>query len=340
MIDDASIGGGQVHLLSLAERLDRNRFEIAVACEGEGYLVDELKKRRIPVFPLSLSNRPDPRALLSTYKLLKRWRPDLVHTHGGTAGFFGRAASFLARVKAVVHTYHGIHYLHYPQSFQRWIFLRADRLLLRLTDRLICVAESDREIGLRVGVVARDRCVVIHNGIDTSLYTPRPKERTGAGRRIGTIGRLHAQKGQEFLLRALPEVLREHPDVRCEIIGEGEIRGELEDLAKSLGIQKSVDFLGERTDIPELLCSLDVFVLPSLWEGLPLVLLEAMASGIPVVATVVDGVREICRLLEDDALAARLSARGVEAVRARFDVREMIAALERLYLELLERRYR
>ena len=365
MIDDASVGGGQQHVLWLAENMDQSRFEVAVACEGRGYLVDELNKRRIPVYSLSISNRLSFRSFLQCYGVLKRFAPDILHTHGGTAGFYGRVIGKLLNVRFVIHTYHGLHYLHADSRvnklFHRWI----DRILLRLTDRIICVSVADFNLGARWGIVDPTTAVVIRNGIDIEKYSRLAnagntaqefKPRTGE-KIVGTIGRLHPQKGHIYLLEAARLVLREHPSTIFQIIGTGELEGHLKDKAIEFEIGEHVQFLGERTDIPALLAAMDLFVLPSLWEGQPIVLMEAMASRTPIVATSVDGVAEMIEsshngllvparnvsqlanaltlLLGDAPLAGILSQHAFDKVVREFDIKRTVRLIDQLYTSLI-----
>ncbi len=353
MIDEASMGGGQQHLLWLARGLNRKLFDVAVACAPAGYLVDQLSRSEIPVFPMIMKNRLSLRSVLECRRILKSFRPDIVHTHGGTAGFTGRIASKLAGVQGTVHTYHGIHYLHYRDWVRRTAFRAADFLLKRWTSRLICVSKSDFDAGCKAGIVDPVKAVVIRNGIDVGEFSRRITGKRKRERVIGTIGRLHIQKGHRWLIEALPAVRRQIPGAVIEIVGDGELRAELEQQAGSLGAGAQVRFLGERTDIPALLAGMEIFVLPSLWEGLPLVLLEAMAASRPIVATGVDGVLEVVEdgkdallvppgdatalaeaiilVLKKPALARQLASRARKKVCREFDIQSMISEIAGVY---------
>jgi glycosyltransferase involved in cell wall biosynthesis len=361
MIDDATMGGGQQHLLSLATHLDRRRFKVSVACEEKGYLVDELKRQGITVYPLSMTNQVNLSALRACLNLVRAIRPDVVHTHGGTAGFVGRLSALFARTKTVIHTYHGLHYLHEEQTIRKRLYRWVDWLLMFCTDWLICVAHKDYELGMQAGIVSPLKSVVIPNGIDVQKYSVAIGDQNNARRKknVGTIGRLHLQKGHRYFLDAAVRVIDQVPDVLFQIVGEGELREPLERQAQSLGIDRYVEFLGNRLDIPELLANMDVFVLPSLWEGLPLVLLEAMAARKPIVSTDVDGVNEvivhaqdgllvppknpavladaIVTLLVDQQRAKTLALNAYKKVVSEFDAGKMIAKIENLYETTLAR---
>lgn len=355
VIDDASIGGGQRHVLALARGLNRKEFDVAVACEPTGYLVDELAQSGIRHFPVRLPGYFNPAGIIRLRSILQEYRPDVLHTHGGTAGFYGRLAALFLPARRI-HTYHGIHYLNFAPGFRRALLTTVDRMLLLLTDTVICVAHHDFHAGVKAGVVRKDRGVVIFNGIDVRRFAARGRAPAKRARRslvVGTVGRLHVQKGQRHLLEAAAELLRKYPGISFRIIGDGDLRKELENRAAQLGIAERVAFLGAQSDIRKELHSWDVFALPSLWEGFPLVLLEAMAAGKPVVATSVNGVTEmlesgregllippgdsaslagaIQRMIDDRDFAASCGRRAVARVRSEFSEDVMIRRIEDVY---------
>jgi glycosyltransferase involved in cell wall biosynthesis len=353
MIDEAGVGGGQQHVLWLAQGMNRSEFEVAVACEPTGYLVDELGKSGITHFPLKMSNTPSAGALLAARRLMLKWGVDVVHTHGGTAGATGRLAARTIPGCKIVHTYHGFHYLHGEQGWKRKLYVQADRVLLKITHRTICVAVRDRETGVAAGIVDPAKNSVVLNGIDGDRFACERNYRFSSAPVIGTIGRLHVQKGHRFLIDAMLEILRRMPGAQLVIIGGGSLKNALATQAREQGVEASIEFAGETTDSPAALRGMDLFVLPSLWEGFPIVLLEAMASGLPIVATAVDGVTEMLSdretgllvppqradllagavdaLLRDDALRRRLGEAARADVRARFGVERMVRETEDVY---------
>ncbi len=358
LIDEASLGGGQQHVLWLAEGLAHRHFTVHVGTAPEGYLVEALRARGIPVHPVAFPKAFDPGGLRDAHRLLSRLTPAILHTHGGTAGFYGRSAALRHAQTRVVHTFHGIHYLHSPDWRKRFIQSAIDRMLARHTDRTICVAESDRELALRHRLARREDSVVIRNGIDLSRFAGIGRRRAPGKRpMIGTIGRMHVQKGQRHFLEAAAAILRTHPHARFRIIGDGELRETLERLRQDLGLNDRVEFSGERADAAAELARMDVFLLPSLWEGLPYVLLEAMAAGVPVVATAVDGNKELIThgmngllvpaadpeamagaalsLLDDPARRRILIDGGKRTVRDSFDLDAMVERTVDVYRELL-----
>jgi len=370
VIDEGSVGGGQQHVLLLATGLRQRGVDVTVACPADGYLADRLDAAGIARQPVRMHNRPDPAALAGMVRLCRQRRFDLVHTHGGTAGLWGRLGASLARVPARVHTFHGLHALHQRSGLHRGLLLAVERGLARLTSRVICVAASDYELARSSALLPAGGGAVIRTGIDLSRFMrscePGVREavRTGLGCTgedfvIGTIGRLHRQKGHDSLVRAMPEVLAACSACRFVIVGDGESRGEIERLAGALQVSSRLHLAGERVDVPELLRAFDLFVLPSLWEGLPLVLIEAAAAGCAIVATGVDGNREILegetsavfvppadppalaaaliRAAGDASLRARLGAAARERVLPLFGVDAMVEATLALYRATITR---
>jgi glycosyltransferase involved in cell wall biosynthesis len=250
-----------------------------------------------------------------------------------------------------VHTYHGIHYLHDRKLRVRLLHRAVDRFLLAWTNEIICVANSDRDLALKEGLAVPAHVSVIHNGIDFAQFSIAGGHAESRGMRdghfvVGTVGRLHEQKGHIYLLQAAALVRRQCPQVSFRIVGDGPLRNSLEAQSRALGVNDIVEFAGARSDIAAQLRQFDLFVLPSLWEGLPYVLLEAMAVGIPIVATDVSGVREIITdetegiiapprsaaalaeavtgLVANDARRASLGAKGAQVVRQRFSIDAMV----------------
>lgn len=356
LTDEATIGGGQRHILALARGLSPRNYTVAVACPAQGYLTDELHRFSLEHIALSLPERPNPVALYRTWRVMKEYAPDVLHTHGGTAGFYGRLAASLMPSVRVVHTYHGIHYLHQRRSLRTALYTSIDRYLLRRTHAIICVARADLDDGRKAGVVEPRIASVITNGIDPKEFRTRRRARKN-GSVIGTIGRLHVQKGQAVLLEAMRMILKEHPEASLRIVGDGDLMAPLKKKAAELGVATKVSFAGARTDTAEQLAGMDVFVLPSLWEGFPIVLLEAMAAEKPIVASRIGGVTEIVedgvdallveredapalasavlRILQVDSLRKALGRRAGEKVRTRFTAERMVRETEEVYRRIV-----
>jgi glycosyltransferase involved in cell wall biosynthesis len=305
LIDDASLGGGQMHVLLLSKYLHREKIEVAIATEATGWLVEQAQILEIPTYAIAISNKIRWQSFGNIYKLLKSQKFDIIHTHGGTAGFWGRlVAASLQNKPKIIHTYHGLHYLNTTQTkspqqtIKTAIFQKIDQLLLRITDQIICVCHSDYQKAIAAKVASPQKTSIVYNGIEIDRYsTPLNKE---TARKVfnmpptdfifGNVGRLHEQKGHKYLLQSFAKVANRS---KLLIIGDGDLKDELIKLADDLQINDRVSFLGARSDVYEFLSAIDVFVMPSLWEGQPIALLEALAIGKPCLASFIDGIPEI-----------------------------------------------
>lgn len=367
IINQAEIGGGPGHIGQILQGVDSNRFEVALACTPGGNDLPRLQALCSNYFPVPIGKIPRLSTIRRLRKIIQRGQFQLIHTHGGVAGLWGRIAAFGLKHVAVVHTLHGIHFLNYRNPLLKWLYIQIERTLSQITDQTICVAQADLTKALENRLFPPAKGRVIRNGIPFKITRIsqteiiKLKQSLGISAQaqvLGQVARLHEQKGQKYLLEAFAEVRQNFPQVRLLLIGDGPARTELQILAEKLKISDSVHFAGFRTDIGPLLQIMDVFVLSSLWEGLPLALLEALSYGLPVVATAVDGVPEIItsetdgllvapadsealatgilKILEHPELAARFRETGPEKVRAQFDETKMIESLENLYLNLVE----
>jgi glycosyltransferase involved in cell wall biosynthesis len=372
-IDEASLGGGQMHVLLLAKYLRQANFDVEIATEASGWLVDEALKLHFVVHQIAISNQFNWQSFQHIRQLLSEQQFDVLHTHGGTAGFWGRVvAAGLRRRPTIVHTYHGLHYLNVlagsgqaiQQKIKRALFKRIDQLLLTQTDRIICVCRSDYDKAIAAGVANIDRTSIVFNGIELDKFSS-PLDRVIA-RKIfdldptefvfGNVGRLHEQKGHKFLLQAIAKMTNR---ARLVIIGDGRLRAELILLADKLGISDRVSFLGARDDIHEFLSAIDVFIMPSLWEGQPIALLEALAIGKPCIASAVDGIPEIIidgangylvnhkdveslaramdLAIEDPDLLWEFSSRKMSRIAPKFLAQNMAIEIGNIYIHLTEK---
>ena len=293
----------------------------------------------------------NPRLRRLGIELLEDRRPEILHCHMFHANVLGRRVGRRAGVPHIVGTVHIAERRRRPWRF--WLERKTDPL----GTVTVCVSRAVLEFHCRRTGVPRERCTVVHNGIDTGRYgtASRPREAVRAELRlaadaevIGAVGRLDRQKGYRYLIRAFAELARERPKAELVIAGDGPERAGLEALARRCGCAGRTRFLGRRTDVPELLHAFDVFALPSLYEGLPLALLEAMAAGVPIVASAVDSVPEVLaagRLVRPrdvpglaDALRDALEdpapgqvAAAQARAREQFDVGVMVANYGKLY---------
>lgn len=312
----ADWGGGERYLELFVRHMDRERFALAVIAPAAGPLCARLEALGVEVHVVDLGALFSLRAIARLAALLRRLAPAVVQSHGARSNFYTRMAARIAGVPAVVSTVHNA-LGDYPVSPFRFALYRAlDRLTLPLTACVVCVAAA----------LASDypgRAVVIHNGIDLDDFNPggvrgpagELRHRLGLGGEpvVGFVGRLTPQKDPLTFVRMLAALRQARPDVQGLIVGDGPLRPEVEQAARAHGLSSSCRFLGERSDVAALLVAMDVFVLTSVSEGFPFVVLEAMAMECPVVATGVNGVPEIV----EDGVTGRLVPRGDAATLTR-----------------------
>jgi glycosyltransferase involved in cell wall biosynthesis len=286
VVPDLGVGGAERHVVTLAPALEPHRFRVTVVCVGdEGELFEELRDTHVPARALHSRTRPV-RALLGLVRAMRAERPDVVVTRGYNAEALGRIAAALTRVPRSVVWVHNATDIT-PRGRVRPV---VDRLLEPVTSAYYGVAHAQRSyLAEHLGHPA-EKVEIIHNGVDPDRYAPR--EPAGAGT-IGIVAVLREEKDHRTVLRAMRMVVDEVPEAHLSVIGDGPLRRELEQLARQLGITANVTFAGSRSDVAALLPTLDVAVLSSTTECFPMAVLEAMASGVPVVGTAVGGVPEM-----------------------------------------------
>ena len=356
VIDELPRDGAEMLLLDLL-RLRDPRLRYAVVCLIRGgALQPEFERIGVAVTVFGRHGRYDPLLVLRLARWLRRRRASVVHTHLFTADSYGRLAARLAGVPGIFSTVHSVA----PTGAGR-VRATVSRLLARLSTGVVgCSEEVAQTLVQRDGLPA-DRVHAIPNGIDLLRFGDargdgvREEFDLDARRRlIGIVGRLHPPKGHEDLLLALARLdpaLRR--DLSCLVVGAGGLEAALRQRVAELGLHDCVIFTGLRTDVPRLVAALDVFVMPSLWEGLPIALLEAMAASRPVLCTRVGGIPDVVqhgdngllveardvdalragieRLLREPKLAARLAERARATVIERFDITRTAGAYNRLH---------
>ncbi|HMC67847.1 MAG TPA: glycosyltransferase, partial [Mycobacteriales bacterium] len=291
VIHSSAFGGGPNMLAIICLRL-RDRFDMEVICDGQGDVPARLESAGIKVHRMPLTTKWSFAAQIPALASLVRSRkPALVQLHGQFAGSLGQLSLQLAgRPKSV----YAVQWPSYLDDTGPWSRLRnyaAERVSCGQATAVVAVAEHDRDTLVARGLCRKDKICVIHNAYhpDTLADGPTHPVRTGDGAVVGFVGRLSDQKGVEFLIRAVPEVLASHPKTRFEIVGDGGERARLEVLAAELGVDRAVEFAGYQPEPSRLIKSMDAVVIPSIYDPFPLVTLEVMAAARPVVAAAVGG---------------------------------------------------
>ena len=315
-----NIGGPAIHAILLTRGLEDDRFTsvLVTGLEGphEGTMrglatAHGVRPRIIEELGREVSPANDLRATLRMYRLIRRSRPHIVHTHMAKAGTAGRLAARLAGVPIVVHTFHGHTFHSYFGRAKTALFLQIERTLARWTDRIVAVGEDQRRELAAYGVAPAGKIAVIPLGLEIEALLDAERERgklkaelglNGSSRLVGIVARLVPIKAHEVFLRAAARVRESEPNSYFLVIGDGERRAELQGIAAELGLGGAVRFLGWRDDMKQVYADLDVVTLSSNNEGSPVALIEAMAAARPVVATDVGGVGEVVRAGETGLL--------------------------------------
>jgi glycosyltransferase involved in cell wall biosynthesis len=376
VITRLNIGGPAIHAILLTRALNdgvvfKSTLVAGTTAPHEGDMLSlardkEVEPLVLPALGREISPFDDLVSLARMVQLVRRLKPDVVHTHMAKAGTVGRLAAHLCRVPLVVHTYHGHVFHSYFSPTKTKVFLTIERALGLATDRLIVVGEGQRDEIAGYGVAPRHKLVAIRLGLELSRFleaeTARGRLRRELGIAadvplVGIVARLVPIKAHEVFLLAARRILQDVPTARFLVIGDGERRQELEDLTASMSLTHAVRFLGWRRDLENVYADLDVVALTSRNEGSPVALIEALASARPVVSTAVGGVGEVVingetgltvpagdvqglaqavtRLLTDRALGERLGARGRRHVYPRYDSTRLIDDVKDLYLREL-----
>jgi len=359
-----SMGGSENRLVNLINTSDSNIFNFSICCLTQsGIMATRLKRKDIKIFELHRKGKGY-LLWLRLALLFCKERIDIVHTHGWS-GFDGVIGAKLARVPIIIHSEHGkdIEDIYCIKKRKIW----GRKLISCLVNQLVTVSEEIKDSLVKTVKIPTKKILTIYSGVDIQRFNIKidkikKKEEIGIKGKnlvIGTVGRLDPIKDYNTLLYCAKEVLNEFPDLKFLFVGDGPVRRDLEKLATKLGLQEKVIFVGERMDIPELLNIMDIFVLPSLSEGLSNTILEAMASGLPVVATRVGGNPElivdgetgflvpptdyqslskvIIQLLKDTSLTKRMGLAGQERVKKQFSLSKMVNSYEKLYKELIKK---
>lgn len=371
VITKLELGGAQQNTLFTVSHLDPTRYR-RILVTGEPGLLDvearaldgvEFHQIRSLVRPVSPAR--DLRATIALLRLFLRLKPTIVHTHSSKAGILGRWAAKLARVPIIIHSIHGFGFHAHQPSLTRLAFVAAERVAAPMTTRFFAVSEANRRRGVELGLFPADRCVVIRSGIDVEAARGCPVDRAAKMRElgldpaqpvVGMVAPLKPQKAPLDFVGLAALVHHARPETGFLLVGDGELRRDVEMAIARHRLTGVVRVAGWRRDVAEIMACLSVFVLTSRWEGLPRVYLEALAAGVPVVGTRVDGAAEVVHdgrngflvepgdlpsmagrvlaLLDAPDLARDMGRHG-RALPAEFDIRDMVRRQEREYERLL-----
>lgn len=295
--DNLNFGGSEKLMTDIAIGLNSLKYKSCVcSLVMGGVLQNHLEENKILTIIMNKKKGFDVSIIYRLYFLYKKMKPTIVHTYRPSANFWGRIPAIFARVPIIIATEHN-----YEKSN---ISIAAINYLLSLfTHKIIAVSQEIATQLIKVYHINENKVQIIDEGIDFTEYHPRPKNYeyrkllsiNNNAIIIGLAGRLMEQKGHKTFLHAFQKVLNEFPNVYAVIAGEGPLAGELQGLAEKLKINNNLSFVGFRKDLSEFLSQLDLFVMPSLWEGMPIALINAAACEIPIIATSVGGIPEFIK---------------------------------------------
>ena len=389
IITRLDMGGSAQNTLLTALNHDPNRYSVCLIkgsthesamTEAEAQLVNKqlatAKKQGIEVVDVpALLRRISPfndiKSFVSIFRILRTSKPDIVHTHTSKAGILGRLAAWMARVPIIIHTPHGhVFYGHFGRSLSK-IFLQMEKLLGRITHHHIALTPEECNDYLCLRVSNPGNTTVIYSGVDIRRFRKVAKQRTEKRKELGTppdslvigyVGWLIPIKGVTYLVSAMARAAEQHPKSLLVLVGKGDDKGEeevkLKKQVESLGLADKVLFLGWRADVEEIMGCFDILVLPSLNEGMGRVLVEAMAAGLPIVASSVGGIPDLVKdgkngllvppadasalaktisdLLSDKEKRNRMGEAGKKMCR-QYSAEAMLEQIDDLYTELLEK---
>lgn len=370
VIDNIEFGGGERVFSQVIRGLNKERFGVFVASNPGGTFEKKLTEVGIKIDPLDMTSRYNLGTISQLKKIIKTKDVQIVHSQGGRADFFARIAARIANVPIIISSVAMLVEGYDVSILRKGLYVLIDRWTERWVNKFIVLSEALRRALIERHKIPPEKIVRIYNGIELKEYNPDLKEvrskklevRRELGLKndvpvIGAIGRLVWQKGFEYLIQAIPKVIEVFPETRFLIVGEGPLKDKLKVKSEKLKVKDNIIFTGFRSDIKEILASIDLLVMPSLLEGLPMVLLEGMAMAKPIVATRIDGVTEvlengkmgllvpaknphalaeaILKVLNNKTKADLLGQNARKMVEEKFSVEKMVEQIEWVYEKLL-----
>lgn len=364
LIDGGFLGGGQANVLSIARNINKTKFEVSIAAKGGGLFETKAAECGISFTPLDMPKMLRTKYLKYLEMIYEAEQFDLIHTHGGVAGFYGRTLKKHNPELKCVHTIHGLHYLNSNDYFRKNISKTIEQYMLQFTDRTICETHNDYLQAVKNRIAGRDNTVIIPNGINISNFANLKKnmpllKSLGLNQGnfiIGNISRFDEQKNQKLILQAAYFLVKKFPDMRFVFVGSGKFSNQMKDLARESKLEDYVIFTGEQTNLSDYYSIFDVFVFPSFWEGMPFVLLEAMASRLPIICSNIPNMLEVIKpnysaltidpndmddlfqkisvLYQNSALREKISQNAmIESTQ--YDESEIVPQVQRVYEEVM-----
>lgn len=368
IITKLELGGAQKFTLHTAKYLNKKNFQTCLICGCGAMLDEEASKNVKTIFVKSLVRQISPlndlSAVFDIYKILKKQKPDIVHTHSSKAGIVGRIAAKLAGIKYIVHTIHGYSFNDSQKFYIKYLYIFLERFCSLFSKKLIVENERDLQKGIENKISQKNKFEIICSGIDTEKYKNynfnadfKKSLVADNSKIILTVGPFKPQKNLSDFIKAAAIVSKQYNDVSFFIIGDGALRKDLESLIKNLNLENTIKLLGWKTQIIDYLYACDIFVMTSLWEGLPRTILDVMCCAKPVVANNVGGIADVIKdgisgfltnpkdykstanivlkLLNNDALAHRIGQNAKGEITRKYDINYNTMLHENLYSKLI-----
>ncbi len=371
MAGDPSIfGGGKRVFMQLMTYLNKEEFQFYSCCAFDEEQEEFLSKQGGTIVHIDIQYGGFWHSIKKLIDLLKEEKIDIVHSQGGRADFYARMAARMLKPKVKVVNTTAITVESYDVgALRKGAYLFFDRFSESYVDRFMVVSEALRRILINTHKIPPDKVIKIYNGIELNEYQPddsgefsrRIRKEYNIGKDVflaGAVGRMVWQKGFEYLIECVSEIVRTYPDAKILIVGDGPLREKFEALSEEFRVRDNVIFTGFRSDIKEILSAVDLLVIPSLKEGFPMIILEAMAMAKPIVATRIDGITEqitdkvngilvppkdpsalakaIIKVINDKELARTIGLAARKKVEQEFSVEKMVSETEKVYLSLLK----
>jgi len=349
-----NFGGAEKLVLDLIKNLDKQKFNIhLLTIKGSGDLLSQFQETRAKIILFDKKSKIGLKTIWQLFRYFKKEKIEIVHTHLFAGDTWGRIAACLARVPVIISTEHNVNL---DEGYFKKLI---KRILSHFTKKIIAVSAAVKDYQIKTEKIPAQKIEVIYNGINLQKF-PYFTDYVfhQATPTLGIIGRLEVQKGHLLLLQALSLVCQKHPAVKLMIVGQGSEQNNIQTIITKLGMEKSVIWQKPQADIIPYLAKLDLLVAPSLWEGLGIVVLEALACGVPVIASKVDGIKEIIvdgkngflfekgnqqelaakiiNLINHPENLEQIRKSGSETIKQKFDIVDISQKYQKIYLDLYE----
>ena len=289
------LSGAQNVMLNILSNLDRDKYEIFVISRSNGPLIEKLKEMKIIHLTVDSLRREiswqDLKPLVDIFRICKKYKFDIVHTHSAKPGFIGRIAARMAGVKKVIHTSHGYPFNKFQPASVQFLYRSLEAFAGLFCDYIVFVNNSDREMAIKKKLISKKKAITIYNGIDLSKSCLQQKKSNRFV--IGSSFRFWDQKNPIQTIEIAIKVCRKNSKIDFIFLGNGDLLGKCKELVCEASLEKRIVFPGWQTNVLFWLKQFDAFLLFSKWEGLPISILEAMSIGLPIVASDISGNNEL-----------------------------------------------